>query len=171
MIKKTINYKNIFTGMQESKTEYFGLNEHEWGKLILDQEFMAGLRGMGDMPSRPDDIKGLDDIESTTSSRVVRSMLAIDSLISAAYGRRMEDALVKTPDYRGIFRGNGEMEALTSELFKNPDSLNTFILGVVPENVRREFEKSASDTGSMNPVSTITDPDYEAYLKAKNENN
>ena len=171
MIKKTINYKNIFTGMPESKTEYFGLNTHEWNALMIDEKFMQGLRGLDSMPKNADDIRGLDDVESTVHSKVVRSLLAIDTLITRAYGRRMEDALVKTDEYRAIFEGNGEMIALTQELFLKPEDLQQFILGVVPEEIRKDLEKNNDPLTRIQSTTSISDPDYQAYLKAKNENN
>lgn len=183
MIKKTIKFTNVFTEEEAEKDEYFNLTLREWEKLSVDPDFMSGLEQLQNLP-KTDLEKNANGIE--TRRMIVMSFGAIDRLLETAYGRRVEDSLVKTKEYTDIFRGSGELEALTSELFLDTDKLEEFIKHIMPKNLRSDFEK-ASEVVEQKPevfeikaspntiamsntdVQHVIDPDYAAYLAQKNQ--
>ena len=176
MIKKTIKFTNVFTEEEAEKDEYFNLTLREWGELSIDPDFMAGLEQLQNLP-KTDLEKNANGME--TRRMIIMSFGTIDSLLETAYGRRVEDSLVKTKEYTDIFRGSGELEALTSELFSDTDKLEDFIKHIMPKNLRSDFDNASKDVREKSTPNTIAasnsdptlviDPDYAAYLAQKNQ--
>ena len=176
MIKKTIKFTNVFTEQEAEKDEYFNLTLREWEKLSVDPDFMAGLEQLQNLP-KTDLEKNANGVE--TRRMIVMSFGTIDRLLETAYGRRVEDSLVKTKEYTDIFRGSGELEALTAELFSDTDKLEEFIKHIMPKNLRSDFEKASGEVEqkpvpnsiavSNSDAHRIIDPDYAAYLAQKNQ--
>ena len=176
MIKKTIKFTNVFTDEEVEKDEYFNLTLREWEKLAVDPDFMAGLEQLQNLPKTDFD-KDANGVE--TRRMIVMSFGTIDRLLETAYGRRVEDSLVKTKEYADIFRGSGELEALTAELFSDTNELEEFIKHIMPKNLRSDFEKASAEVEQKPALNTLTvsnadahqviDPDYAAYLAQKNQ--
>lgn len=190
MIKKTIKFTNVFTEQEAEKDEYFNLTLREWGELSIDPDFMAGLEQLQNLPKTNLE-KNANGME--TRRMIIMSFGTIDRLLETAYGRRVEDSLVKTKEYTEIFRGSGELEALTSELFSDTDKLEEFIKHIMPKNLRSDFDKASKEVGqkpeeveqkpesveqkptlnnitvSDSAVQHAIDPDYAAYLAQKNK--
>lgn len=121
MLKKTIPYTD-YDGNKRDETFWFNLNKAELTEM--------NLRAGGSMEPMLNKI-----LETKDTNKMVD---IIKDLIHKSYGEKSADGkrFVKTEELADAFFQTEAYSELFIELLSDPDKLQEFLLGVVPENVR-----------------------------------
>ena len=118
MIKKTINYKNDFTGNNEKGDFYFNLSKAEIVKLAAENQ-------------------GLEEkIKNITETENVSELLKIfEEVVGLSYGIRKEDNFIKDPEETRAFLVSDAYSELFLSLMKDSTAAAEFIKGILPKDL------------------------------------
>lgn len=118
MIKKTINYKNDFTGNNEKGDFYFNLSKAEIVKLAAENQ-------------------GLEEkIKNITETENVSELLKIfEEVVGLSYGIRKEDKFIKDPEETRAFLVSDAYSELFLSLMKDSTAAAEFIKGILPKDL------------------------------------
>lgn len=133
MLKQTVSYVD-FNDQPQEETLYFHLNKVELVEHLdlkdRFEEIIKTLQG----PKRdlePNEVRAILDIVKT--------------FIELSYGRRSEDGkrFHKTAEIWDDFKSSAAYEEFLFSLFQDPQKGMTFLLGVLPQDLRQEAETLA----------------------------
>lgn len=142
MICKTIKYKNYFGDYKETKA-YFHLNASELTDFLFE---IGGKKG-----DYEEAIKAI--IASDDRQYVVN---LIKQIILKSYGVRSDngDEFIKVDPVTGlvhanVFEQSAAFEQLYVELYSSEDTLNKFIVGVMPADMQEEVRSSMDNPETL----------------------
>ena len=135
MLKKEITYKD-FDGNEKTKTFFFNMTKAELTEVELS--YKDGLvKTMQDAVDRDDK---------------PRIMEIFKSLLLGAYGEKSLDGerFIKTPEVREAFMQTQAFSDLYMELVTEPEKVQTFILGIMPQELREQVQKQLEQKNLSN---------------------
>lgn len=118
MIKKTINYKNDFTGNNEKGDFYFNLSKAEIVKLAAENQ-------------------GLEEkIKNITETENVSELLKIfEDVVGLSYGVRKDNKFIKDSEETKAFLASDAYSELFLSLMKDSTAAAEFIKGILPKDL------------------------------------
>lgn len=142
MICKTIKYTDYFGDPRETKA-YFHLNASELTDMLFE---IGGKKG-----DYSDAIKAI--IESDDRQYIVTM---IKQIILRSYGVRsdngqnfMKEDPITGEKYYKTFMQSAAFEKLYVELYSNEDTLNDFVVGVMPADMQNDVRKAMKDPDTL----------------------
>ena len=126
MIKKTVKYED-YEGNQREETLYFNLNKAE----LIEMQAIGPLK----------------DFQQIANSQDTAGIIKVlKELILGSYGEKSADGkrFVKVKDGHRLADDFAETEAYSElfiELANNPEALEAFVRGIVPQSLLIEAEK------------------------------
>ena len=126
MIKKTVKYED-YEGNQREETLYFNLNKAE----LIEMQAIGPLK----------------DFQQIANSQDTAGIIKVlKELILGSYGEKSADGkrFIKVKDGHRLADDFAETEAYSElfiELANNPEALEAFVRGIVPQSLLIEAEK------------------------------
>lgn len=121
MIKKTINYKNDFTGNNEKGDFYFNLSKAELVKLAAENQ-------------------GLEEkIKNITETENVSELLKVfEEIVGLSYGIRKDNKFIKSDEETKSFLASDAYSELFLSLMKDSTAAAEFIKGILPKDLNTD---------------------------------
>ena len=118
MIKKTINYKNDFTGDNEKGDFYFNLSKAEIIKLAAENQ-------------------GLEEkIKRIAAEENVSELLKVfEEIVGLSYGVRKDNKFIKDAEETKAFLASDAYSELFLSLMKDSVAAADFIKGIIPKDL------------------------------------
>ena len=118
MIKKTINYKNVFTGDNEKGDFYFNLSKAEIIKLAAENQ-------------------GLEEkIKRIAAEENVSELLKVfEEIVGLSYGVRKDNKFIKDVEETRAFLVSDAYSELFLSLMKDSTAAAEFIKGILPKDL------------------------------------
>lgn len=138
MVKKTITYTNFY-GNEVTKDCYFNLNKNE----------LLALNNTGSLKEK---FKAFQEGKATDDDAIS----ALHDLILCSYGviSMDGDRFEKTEELAKAFEQSAAFDELFMTLAKNPEELNSFMIGLVPKDLQSTFKvelaKQRANTEALN---------------------
>lgn len=121
MIKKTINYKNDFTGDNEKGDFYFNLTKAEIVKLVADNNDLE------------------EKIKLMTETEDVSELLKIfEDVVGLSYGVRKDNKFIKDAEETKAFLASDVYSELFLSLMKDSTAAAEFIKGILPKDLNSD---------------------------------
>lgn len=142
MYKKLFPYED-FDGHPQQEVLYFNISKTE---LAENLHLEARFQSLQDKIKNP----------GTMGLAEVQEMLdLVKTIMKLAYGVRSEDGkhFRKSEELWNDFKDSAVYDKFLFSLFENPEEANDFLLGVLPQDLRREAEKEI-ETKKPAPVAS-----------------
>jgi hypothetical protein len=138
VIKKTVSYED-FNGEQVREDLFFHLSKPELVELELEFQ--------------PDGLAAaMQKMQDEEDGRAI--FFTFKNIIVKSYGKRSADGkrFVKNDDIRQEFESSKAWETIFDEFITDPNTMNEFILGVIPLDLVSEAEAALKAAEPENPV-------------------
>lgn len=126
MIKKTVKYED-YEGNQREETFYFNLNKAE----IIEMQAVGSLKNFQQIANSQDVAGVIEILKDLIVKSYGEKSADGKRFIKVRDGRRLADDFVETEAYPELFM----------ELANNPDAMEAFVRGIVPQSLLIEAEK------------------------------
>ena len=122
MIKKTINYKNDFTGNEEKGDFYFNLSKAEIVKLAADNKDLE------------------EKIKNITETEDVSELLKMfEDIVGLSYGVRKDNKFIKDAEETKAFLASDAYSELLLSLMKDSTAASEFVKGILPKDLNDDI--------------------------------
>lgn len=145
MLKQTISYTD-FNDQPQEETLYFNLSKTELADHLYLQERFANLK------------EKLEGPEHTLSTEDILTLLdLVKTLMKLSYGLRSEDGkrFQKSDDIWTEFTQTAAYDAYLFSLFEDPTRAVSFMLGILPADLREEAEKTVAKLNAASETTPV----------------
>lgn len=148
MIEKSVTYDSLFGGGKITKTLYFHIYEEELIEWYLTE-------GQDQLPDRMRAIVEAEDWAGIIA--------LFKKMINIAYGERVGDEFIKTPEITNAFTGTAAYNALFLELMKSETAAAEFFNGLFPPDLMAAAQKAVE--AQAGPGATLMNTDLKPMTK------
>lgn len=161
MLKKTVEYTD-FNDNRATETLYFNITKTELAdNLHLQSELERIQEELGGDP------------RDLTPDEVQKVLNLVKTLMKLSYGVRSDDGkrFIKSEEVWTEFTQTAVYDAFLFSLFENPDNAVSFMLGIIPSDLRGQVMSATTETGlvtaQQRPVETVELPTEPPVVEKK----